>query len=403
MIQPPMPAPAAPDRHARPRPAHLIAAGVLTLGLVGDAMLYAVLPAAADTYAIGAVGVAAALSLNRFVRLALNPLAARWLGRVGLRAGTVTGAALAAASTAAYALAPGLAWLLAARVAWGAAFATLRLSVLAYATREPRGAARRLGSASALQEIAPAALLLMGTAALAWLGVRGLFAALAALTLLAVPLALLLPRAQAPAPREASPPERAPRPRRQPTPWRAAAVSTSVALGVDGALMAGVVLALIAIGWAPLAAAQAGGVLLAARKLAQVAVAAVAGRVGERIGVVRSVRLGALATALGLAAMALGPWSTAALLGGAVVAMLSSPLVSTLVPAVVAGGDTAARLRQLGTLATARDLGAALGAAGAPLLLAGAAGPAAVVWTFATAAALVVLTTLGWRASPAAT
>lgn len=381
---------------ARPYRAHLIAAGVLTLGLVGDAMLYAVLPAAADSYGLSALGVAAALSINRFARLALNPLAARWLARVGLRAGSTVGAVIATLSTAAYALAPGVVWLLTARVAWAAAFATLRLSVQAYATEEPRRAARRLGSASALQELAPALLLVVSAAALAWLGVRGLFAALAALTLLSVPLALALPRS----PGRSTPTASVHAPR-DTTPWRASGVSASVALGVDGALMAGVVLALIAIGWEPLAAAQLGGVLLAARKVAQVAVAAAAGRLGERFGVGRTVQLAALATALGLTLMAFGAWSVAALLVGAAVAMLSSPVVTTLLPAVAAGDDARVRLRRLGTLATARDLGAAIGAAAAPLLLGSGLGPSALPWTFAGAALLVVCSLLGWRTATA--
>jgi len=385
------------------RPAHLVAAGVLTLALVGDAMLYAVLPATAETYALGAAGVAAVLSINRFVRLLLNPLVARVVARTGLRAGSLIGAALAVLSTAAYAVAPGLAWLLAARVVWGSAFATLRLSMLAYATLEPRQAARRLGNATALQELAPAVLLVAGTAALAWLGVRGLFAALAVLTLFALPLALALPRAQAPRVARSPTPvhehgDAADTPaRRRSRPWGASSVSASVAFGVDGALMAGVVLALIVIGWSPLQAAQTGGALLAARKLIQVATATLAGRIGERFGASSVVRWGALATTVGLAAMALAPWSSAALLGGAVIAMSAAALVLTLVPAVVAGGETGARLKQLGWLATGRDLGAAMGAAAAPLVLAGGATPAAVTWMFAAAAALVLVSLALWR------
>lgn len=384
----------APDRDARAPRAHLVAAGVLTLGLAGDAMLYAVLPASAATYGIGAAGVALALSLNRFVRLLLNPLAARLLARIGLRTGTLLGALLAAASTGAYAAAPGLALLLAARVVWGASFATLRLTMLAYATLEPRRAARALGNASALQELVPAVLLVLGTAALGWLGVRGLFAALAILTLVAVPLALALPAAPAP-PRPA---RAAQRPTARPAaPWGPGTVAAAVAFGVDGLLMAGVVLALMALGSPPLAAAQTGGALLAARKVVQIVVSALAGRVGERFGVERVVRAGSLATAAALATMASAAWYDVALLVGALAAMVAGSLVATLVPAVVAGGDTRHRLGVLAWLANARDLGAALGAAAAPLLLMDASHGGAVAGAFGVGAGLVLVAYAAWR------
>jgi len=423
-----------PARGGRP-PAHLLAAGALTLGLVGDAVMYAVLPAAAAAYGLGAVGVAAALSVNRFARLALNPIAAAWLARSGLRRGGVVGAVLALVSTVGYAIAPGLAALLTARVAWGASFATLRLTVQGYATSQRRSAARRLGDAAALQELAPAVLLVVGTAALAPLGVRGLFWALAGLTALALPLALALPpsrpeqssstAAGAPSGRAAGrgtatdPLESraavantvAPNPASaggthgptpaQAHPWGPGSLLAASAFGVDGVLTAGIVLALMAVGWPPLVAAQAGGWLLAARKVGQVLSAPLAGRAGERFGVVRVVRLAGAATTLGLIAMAAAPFSAAALLAGTVVAMLAGSVVATLVPAVVGGDHATTRLRQLGWLANARDLGAAVGAAVGPLLLVGAEHAGMVSWAFGVPAVLVALACVIWRPASA--
>ncbi len=378
-------------RAARTLPPHLLAAGALTLALVGDAVLYAVLPAAAASYGLGAAGVAAVLSINRFARLLLNPLAAHWLARVGLRHGTLAGTAVAVASTAAYAVAPGLAWLLAARVAWGAAFATLRLCVQGYATADRRRSARRLGNATALQELAPALLLVVGAAALAPLGVRGLFLALAGLTSLALVLAWALPRLPARPPEAVA----ADTPLRG-LPWGPGALAATVAFGVDGVMMAGAVLAFMALGASPLAAVQTGAWLLAGRKVVQVSMATLAGRVGERHGVIRSARWGGLGTALGLAVMALGPWWPPAVMVGALIAMIAASLVVTLVPAAAAGTDMPSRLRALGWLANARDLGAATGAVFGPLLLVGAEATL-VAWAFGLPAVLVVLGTAAWR------
>jgi MFS family permease len=394
---------AAPASGAPTIPPHLLAAGTLTLALIGDAVLYAVLPASAAVYGLGAAGVAAALSVNRFARLLLNPLAARWLARVGLRRGSLVGALVAVASTAAYAVAPGLGWLLAARVAWGGAFAALRLCVQGYATADGRRAARRLGHATALQELAPAVLLVVGVAALAPLGVRALFLALAGLTALGVALAWALPRA----PTRLRPPQPGAALARQreadgavarrALPWGPGGVSATVAFGVDGVLMAGAVLALMAAGWSPLAAVQTGAWLLAGRKVVQVVMAPLAGRVGERLGIVGAVRTGALGTTVGLSVMALAPWWPAAILIGAPVAMIAASVVTTLVPAATAGEATRERLRALGWLANARDLGAAAGAAFAPLLLVGADQALAVAYAFGAPAVLVLLSTLAWR------
>jgi len=183
----------------------------------------------------------------------------------------------------------------------------------------------------------------------------------------------------------------------RPAPWGPGGLSASVAFGVDGVMMAGIVLALMAVGWSPLVAVQTGAWLLAARKVVQVVVAPLAGRLGDHFGPTRTVRWSGLATALGLSAMALGPWWPAALLVGAFVAMIAASVVTTLVPAAAAGSGTTERLRQLGWLANARDLGAAMGAVFVPLLLVGAEQATLVSWAFGVPTALVLLSTAAWR------
>lgn len=391
-------------------PPHLLAAGALTLAMVGDSLVYAVIPAAAATYGLGAVGVSLVLSVNRFVRLALNPLVASWLTRVGWRRGTVIGVVLATVSTAGYAIAPGLAALLVARVAWGAAYATLRLTMFGYATTDRERSARRLGLAVGVQEIAPAVLLVVGASLLGLLGARWLFAALALLSVLALPLALALPRRSDATPRAAaveSPGEALtgdagedqggdPDGGRVRGLWRASFATITVAFGVDGALTAGVVLTLLAFGSTPVEAAALGGVLLAARKVAQVTVSPAAGALAQRWGVTPTVTLGMLGTAAGLAGVALGH-----VLVGALVASVAAASVAALTPAAVEGDGSASRMRALGWLTTARDLGAASGAAFAPLALVGAGAAAVVGWTFGVTAGIVLVATVVWVATRA--
>jgi MFS family permease len=354
---------------------------------------------AAGALTLAIVGVSLVLSVNRFARLALNPLAARWIGRVGRRRGTIAGVLLATASTAGYALAPGLAALLVARVAWGAAFATLRLTMYGYATGDAVRAPRRLGIAVGVQELAPAALLVVGAALLGLLGPRWLFALLAALSLLALPLALALPRRTAVAPaRSDAPRSAAPvRAGRVVGLRRSAFASATVAFGVDGVTTAGVVLTLLAFGASAVEAATVGAMLLAARKVAQVVVSPLGGLLGERWGVRRVVGGAMVATAAGLAVVAAG-----GVVAGTLLAVAAGSVVGALTPAGLETPDAAARLRALGWLTSARDLGAACGAAFAPLALLGVGAAGAVAWTFGLTAGAVLLAAAVWAGRPRA-
>jgi hypothetical protein len=384
-----------PRHPGRRRPAtapHLLAAAALTIAAVGDAVVYVVIPAAAAVYGLGPVGISLALSVNRFVRVALNPVVAHWLGRVGLRTGAVAGSVVAVATTAAYAVAPGAAALVAARAVWGVTFAVLRLTVLGYATVDAARAPQRLGVALGIHALAPAILLVTAGAGLGFLGPRGVFVALAGFTALAVPFALALPRPSSPRGvigEGASAPS-VPAPASGVVP--AAAATIAVAFGVDGVVTAGTVLALLAGGATAVEAAALGGVVLAARKVTQALFAPLGGWAASRWGVSAVVAVAMLVTAAGLAAVALG-----SVVVGALFAVTGAAVVLTLTPAVLRAPTSAGRLRALGWLTMTRDLGSAAGAAFAPLVLLGDGAAAMAGWTFGGAAALVVVALVVWR------
>ncbi|NLM53973.1 MAG: hypothetical protein GX195_03460 [Firmicutes bacterium] len=60
---------------AKVNPAVYTAAGIMALALIGDSLLYSVLPIYAERLGIPLVMVGAVLSINRWVRLVSNPLA----------------------------------------------------------------------------------------------------------------------------------------------------------------------------------------------------------------------------------------------------------------------------------------------------------------------------------------
>ncbi|MFQ5860159.1 MAG: MFS transporter [Dehalococcoidia bacterium] len=121
----------------------LLVAGAIGVGIVGDSMLYAVLPARFESFGIqlGMVGVI--LSANRFIRLVTNTLAARVYARFGLYWPFSLAMLGAVVPTASYALVYGFWPLLAARVLWGLSFSFLRLggylTVLEEGSPEVRG------------------------------------------------------------------------------------------------------------------------------------------------------------------------------------------------------------------------------------------------------------------------
>lgn len=127
----------------------LLAAAVTALCMVGDSMLYVVLPVHWKEFGLTAFWQAGMLlSVNRFVRLPLNPLVARLYRRLPARQGMLGAAALAVVTTAGYGAA-GTFWaLLALRALWGLAWTFLRLgayfTVMETAAAEERGRAMGL-------------------------------------------------------------------------------------------------------------------------------------------------------------------------------------------------------------------------------------------------------------------
>ncbi len=124
---------------------------VVAASLIGDTLLYTALPVSASSLGISRPVVGLILSLNRWVRLLTNPLAARLYGRFA--AGTLVFAAilLTAVSTAMYALPAALALFLAGRLLWGFCYSLLRLgSFLAAIEEAATHAGRRIGNTRAI-------------------------------------------------------------------------------------------------------------------------------------------------------------------------------------------------------------------------------------------------------------
>ena len=347
---------------------------IMSLALLGDALLYVALPTQAERLDLPLWSVGLLLGANRIVRLVTNSWAARAFGRVGGRLPVVAATIAAAATTGAYGLLPLFGPLLAARMVWGACFSALRLGaftvVLGASTPASRG--RLVGVYQSLSRIGPVLSLLLGGLALERLGYHQTFVALALATLPALPLALSLPaRAYQPSNRELAGSRAVERRRLA---WRERwlggprLVAVKLGMMANGFSSQGVVLATVSLALAEAAgttegAAAIAGLLVALRWASDLALAPPLGHLSDRLGRPRLIPALLLAEAGGLLALALALGRPAVIVATLLVFFLSTALTAA---SDAAAGDLAPperRAEVMSSYADWSDIGAALGPA----------------------------------------
>lgn len=182
-------------RGAVPRRVLLVSA-VVGAVIMGDSMLYNVLPSHVSEFGIpvGLVGVL--LSANRVVRLVSNPLAAWAVQRFGLTSLLVAAVVLAIGTTVTYGTVQWFGVLLLARVLWGVCFSIFRLGgylvVLEESHETTRG--RLLGSYGVVVRVGSVVGVMLGGVLFDLMGRTESFLIIAAFGLLGLPAALSLGR-----------------------------------------------------------------------------------------------------------------------------------------------------------------------------------------------------------------
>ena len=111
---------------------HIVIFAVITaLCLLGDSMLYIVLPVHYQEMGVSSLWeVGIILAVNRIVRLPLNPCIGWFYSHVSERTGIFIAVTLAAVTTFSYGFLPNLAFWILARCVWGVAWTLLRLGSL---------------------------------------------------------------------------------------------------------------------------------------------------------------------------------------------------------------------------------------------------------------------------------
>ncbi len=327
-----------------------LSSGALSLALLGDALIYIVLPVNADVFGVSLAWVGILLAANRIVRTFSYGMIAVLGEHIGIRNLCILATATAIISTAMYGLVQGWPALLAARVLWGLSYGALLLAALGYAASDRARTGSRVGVSRAIEQVGPLLALTVGAWLAGIVGAQQVFLYLAVVSCLGAIFALRLPR------RIAKPPTpKADRPSALPKPDRLDILIFWMGFAVDGLFTMTVTIMLaehIALEMAMLS----GGAMFAGRRVIEMVVAPLSGYIADRFGVRAPMIGNAVLLAAGLALVGLG-W----LFTGALAIVLARGALGTLIPAAVALFAPDAVLQSLARNQTWRDIGAALG------------------------------------------
>lgn len=322
----------------------------MSLALLGDALLYAVLPAYAEHFGLSLAWVGVMLSANRIIRVFAYGTVARLTQSVGVRKMCIAAAITAVISTALYGISQGPATMLLARILWGLTYAVLVLATLSYAIESRKHAGTRVGVGQAIQRVGPILALLFGTWLVGKLGPNAVFLVLAIPTALAIPIALTLPKRVAAQVKKSNTTSLS-----RPKPLDVFFFLQGY--GVDGVFAVSITL-IFARESSLSVAVMSGGALLAMRHFGEAIAAPLFGWIADRVGARRVFLIAAALTMLGFVGVAIGLTVT-----GALVMLIFRGALASLGPAVIAQ-TLSADEDALGALArmwTWRDIGASAG------------------------------------------
>ena len=296
---------------------------IMSLALIGDALLYAVLPVYAESFGLSLPWVGVMLSVNRLVRVFAYAQLTRVTGLVGVRRMCILAAIMATLSTAMYGFGQGPFVILTARIVWGLTYAVLVLATLSYSVAFRERVGTKVGVAQAIQRLGPILALLGGGWLVGVLGPNSTFA------LLAIPTALSI----------------------------LIAYSFLQGYGVDGVFALSITLILARQG--SLSEAVIGGsALLAVRHFGEAIAAPLFGFIADKAGTLKVFTIAAVLTTCGFIMVAFG-----FTVSGAIIMLIFRGALASLGPAVIVNNLEQDQdvISPLARMHAWRDLGAAIG------------------------------------------
>jgi MFS family permease len=320
---------------------------VIAFGMIGDTLLYAVLPLYHEQFGMSLAMVGVLLSLNRWIRLVANSGVAAIGEKVGPHALMVAAAAGAAVSTTIYGLAELPAVQIGARVLWGISYAALNLATLAYAVSDRINAGKRVGASRAAIGLVQAMSLVGGAWLALQVGPRSVFLIYGALTLVSLASALLLPRLA---------PEPVTNKRfRLPIPHRLETWGFVMGFAGDGVFLLTLAF-LMKDSITSVAPVLATALLLALRWLVEITTGPIGGLIGDRFGAARISILNGVLLVTGFVLIALDHEVM-----GALMVVMTRGMFNTLIPVLVIERGRGSVLSSQASYSTWRDFGAAVG------------------------------------------
>lgn len=186
-----------PQGGSRNSPVTLLAL-ITAISLLGDSMLYIALPIHwKNAGLLSLVEVGILLSVNRFIRLPLNPIISWLYSKMNIRTGLFISLMIAGITTLLYGWAHGFIFWLVLRCIWGIAWSILRLGayfmIVEASTNENRG--QNMGSFNGLSRIGGLVGMLGGGFFVEWFGIQRVTFVFGLLAFLAIPLILRIPKA----------------------------------------------------------------------------------------------------------------------------------------------------------------------------------------------------------------
>ncbi len=322
----------------------------MSLALLGDALLYAVLPVYAESFGLTLPWVGVMLSVNRIVRVFVYGLIARLTLTYGARRMCIAAAFVATVSTALYGISQGPATMLIARILWGLTYATLVLVTLSYATEARKNVGTRVGVSQGIQRTGPIFALLGGAWLVGQLGPTTVFLVLAIPTALAILIAFSLPTST-----QTKSHSKKPLSLSRPTPIDI--IFFLQGYGVDGVFA--ISITLIFARDAPLSeAVLSGGALLAMRHFGEAIGAPLFGWIADQLGARTVFIIATILTMIGFLGVAVGYT-----ISGALVMLLFRGALASVGPTVIALSLTIEDdpVVPLARMQTFRDIGASCG------------------------------------------
>jgi DHA1 family inner membrane transport protein len=328
-----------------------VSSGVLSISLLGDALLYVVLPVNADAFGVSMMAVGFLLAINRIIRTFTYGFIVTVSRSIGAKKLAVTAASLATISTLGYGLVDGVFLLSLSRIAWGLSYAGLLIVTLHYAAINPSKTGARIGISRSVEQIGPLVVMALGTWAVSYVGPQHVFLYIGLLSILGAIFAVFLV--------ELNEPKEPPNFRLNkffiPKPRSIDSLIFWMGFGIDGVFT--VTISLMWVQYSsPETAIVIGGLILAARRISEMVIAPISGKISDNFGTLPPLLSMLLLCGVGFFLIGIGN-----LILGSIALVVCRGALGTLFPAAASKLYPGDAMTALTRNQTWRDIGAAAG------------------------------------------